>query len=94
MLRRALLVIGVAGLLLAGAGLFAGAGVAALQVLVVFGVFTAAILFERWRYVRHTDRAVGHWEPTGERFVDPATGRMIDVYFNPKTGERDYRPAE
>ena len=31
------------------------------------------------------------WEPTGEKFIDPGTGKLVDVVYNPKTGEREYR---
>ena len=51
----------------------------------------AAVLIERRRY-----RAVGRdrpgpgWQKTGERFVDPETGRIVTVYFHPDSGERRY----
>jgi len=32
----------------------------------------------------------GAWRPTGEKFVDPATGKPVEVWFEPKTGERRY----
>jgi hypothetical protein len=53
----------------------------------------ALILFERSRY-RSRGRTVAGagFEPTNERFIDPSTGRETVVYFNPTTGERDYRP--
>jgi hypothetical protein len=47
-------------------------------------------LFERWRYKRADDRAVGQWKTTGERFLDPSTGDPIEVLFDPHTGERRY----
>ncbi len=94
MLRRVLLAIGVAGLL-AGVGcLAAGLSAPGLQLTVGFGVLTAGLAFERWRYVRSGDRSWGPWEATGERFVDPTTDRLIEVYYNPETGERDYRPVD
>ena len=30
------------------------------------------------------------WRPSGERFVDPASGDMLDVWFHPPSGERAY----
>jgi hypothetical protein len=54
------------------------------------GILLAALLFERWRYRPPVDRSTGRWQPTGERIVDPATGRVTEVYYNPDTGERDY----
>jgi hypothetical protein len=32
----------------------------------------------------------GNWRPTGEKFIDPATGKPVEVWFEPKTGERRY----
>src|SRR5438874_5893980 len=32
----------------------------------------------------------GDWRPTGEKFVDPASGKPVEVWFAPKTGERRY----
>jgi len=62
--------------------------------LAVYGlVIVGSLLVERHRYQPPLDRTRGTWEPTGERFVDPTSGQMVAVYFNPETGERDYRPA-
>ena len=30
------------------------------------------------------------WVATGERFVDPETGKLVTVYYHPATGERRY----
>ena len=30
------------------------------------------------------------WVKTEERFVDPTSGETLDVWFDPKTGERAY----
>jgi len=53
-------------------------------------VLLGALLFERWRYRPPIDRGSGKWERTGERIVDPSTGRVTEVFYNPDTGERDY----
>jgi membrane protein implicated in regulation of membrane protease activity len=53
-------------------------------------ILLAALLLERWRYRPPINRRSGKWERTGERFVDPATGRVTEVFYNPDTGERDY----
>jgi hypothetical protein len=58
------------------------------------GILLAAIFFERWRYRPKVDRHVGRWQPTGERFVDPTTGHKMEVFYNPDTGERDYRDLD
>lgn len=30
------------------------------------------------------------WRSTDERFVDPETGKLVTVWFDPQTGERRY----
>ncbi len=54
-------------------------------------ILVSAVLLERRRYRVRVDRTQGHWQPTGERFVDPATEQLIEVFDNRATGERDYR---
>ena len=54
-------------------------------------ILVTAILFERKRYRTRVDRTQGFWQPTGERFVDPTTQQIMEVFYNPATGERDYR---
>ena len=47
-------------------------------------------VFERWRY-RKYERAPGScWQATGERFVDPTTGKNVEVFYDPVSGERRY----
>jgi hypothetical protein len=53
-------------------------------------VVLALILFERGRY-RPPIGSTGEWVPTGERFEDPSSGKTVEVYQNPRTGEREYR---
>lgn len=36
----------------------------------------------------------GGWRPTGEKFVDPASGKPVEVWFDPDTGERRYVDIE
>jgi hypothetical protein len=55
------------------------------------GILVVLIVFERWRYRPRHYGAAGGWQPTGEKFVDPASGKLTAVYYNPETGERDYR---
>ena len=54
-------------------------------------ILVSAMLLERQRYRTRVDRTQGHWQPTGERFVDPTTGQLMEVFYNLATGERDYR---
>lgn len=56
-------------------------------------IVLAALAFERRRYRPAVDSARGHWQLTGERFVDPSSGRTMEVRYNPTTGERDYVEA-
>jgi hypothetical protein len=87
------IVIGIAVLYLAIAIVLLALGLGGLIVVwSVFeaGVLLAALLFERWRYRPQIDRTKGRWQQTGERFVDPTTGRTTEVLYNPETGERDY----
>ena len=91
MLRIALLFFGsiaiIAGILLiaVGAALPAGA-----ELLGVGVILTLALLFERRGYHPKNKRALGGWEQTSERFIDPVSGHVIEVRYNPDTGERDY----
>ena len=57
-------------------------------------VVLVALLAERPRYHRSADRAKGSWLFTGERFTDPASGELIEVFERAHTGERDYRRAD
>jgi hypothetical protein len=50
----------------------------------------AGILFARGRYRTGVDRSHDRWQSTGERFVDPTSGRLMEVRYDPRTGERDY----
>ena len=56
-------------------------------------ILVSAVFLERKRYHTQVDRTQGYWQPTGERFVDPTTQRLMEVFYNPATGERDYREA-
>ncbi len=94
MLRNVLLTIGLVGMLVGVGLLVAGQYSPGLNLLVGSGVLTVGVAFERWRYVRSLTSPEGRWQPTGERFLDPTTHRLTDVFYNPDTGERDYRPAE
>ena len=75
-----------AGQLLLGRGA-SGAELLALGVLGILGT-----VFERWRYRKHPPPSA-RWEPTGERFEDPATGEVMEVLYDPASGERRYEPV-
>lgn len=96
MLAIVLYVIGALLLLVAAIALRVGGVLAIfLPQLMAGGVFLiVALAIERWRYkpVR-SGRPDPRWSDTGERFVDPETGRMTAVYFDPAKGERHYVAA-
>jgi hypothetical protein len=90
MLRTALLVcagaVALAGAILLFAGLPApGAYALGLGVVIVLGT-----VFERWRYRTSDTRPGATWEPTGERFEDPHTGKTVQVFYDPQSGQRRY----
>ena len=42
-------------------------------------------------YGRPSRRPAGStWRPTDERFIDPETGKLVTVWFDPDSGERSY----
>ena len=95
MLRWALIVYGV--LCLIGAVILLAAHVTTVLVLylAINGLLIAGgILFERSGYRSQVNRTQGNWQSTGERFNDPTTGQVVEVYYNPQTGERDYREPD
>jgi hypothetical protein len=57
---------------------------------VVLGVVIAIFGWDRYRGNRKS--AGGDSEPTGEVFIDPANGQRMRVWYDPATGERQYRP--
>ena len=54
--------------------------------------FLIWFLFRKGGYKRRAlDAPPGpDWQPTGERFVDPTSGETLDVWFQPRSGERAY----
>ncbi len=56
-------------------------------------VVLVALLVERRRYAPSVNRGED-WRFTGERFTDPTSGKLIDVFENPATGKRDYRRTD
>src|ERR1700694_5410194 len=93
MLRKAILAYGVLAVVGAIALALAGVVVGLVFFLVVNGaVFVGAVLFERGRS-HPTVAPGGSWQEAGERFVDPTTGQLMKVRYNPQTGARDYVPV-
>src|SRR4051812_21243939 len=92
MLRNAVIGLGVLYLLIALVLVLLGVTTPFLIIyLVVMGLLIAGgVIFERSKYRPQVRRDTGYWQDTGERSVDPATGRVTRVMYNPVTGERDY----
>ena len=52
---------------------------------------TAGTVFERVLYKPLLGKKPGPgWVKTTERFVDPDSGRTVDVFYEPSSGERQY----
>ncbi len=90
MLRALVWILG-AGLVLFGLKLRLDGNLQATGMIVPGLVILAAMAFERWRYQPRMKAGEAGWQRTDERFVDPETDRLVEVEFNPKTGERRYR---
>ncbi len=93
MLRNWVLGIGVA--LLAAALLVLIAGWPFFPFAIWLGILglgmTLGVLYERRGDTPVANRPPGpDWVETGERFVDPETGKLVSVYHQPRTGERRY----
>lgn len=59
--------------------------------LILFGLLiVAGILFER-HYRGGKPAATAQMQHTGERFIDPTSGKLTEVYYDPKTGQRIYK---
>ena len=92
MLRGCLIVAGILFLVAAAGGGAAGVPMPAVIWLLVLGlILSLGALYERSRYKSITDKKPGpDWQATGERFIDPESGKLVEVYFKPATGERMY----
>jgi len=91
-LRRTVQWLSVVAALL-GAGLvLAGRAVPGLQLLLGGLVILVAVRYESWRERTPPPPTGPEWHSTGERFEDPGTGRIVEVQYNARTGERRYQP--
>jgi len=81
------------GCVLTAAGLVGSVAVGAsmLPLAVLPGLLVIVLLCERFLYKLVLDVPPGvGWQRTQERFRDPKSGRVIVVFYNPRTGERRY----
>jgi hypothetical protein len=51
-------------------------------------------VFERWRYRSNASHLDDGWAATDERFVDPESGKLMQVYYQASTGERRYEAVD
>jgi hypothetical protein len=91
MLRAALLIFGCLIMALGAYLCSTGLGSGGVQMLIGGAVLVLGTLFERWRYHNRNASVEGDWQPTGERFVDPETGKNVEVLYDAGSGERRYR---
>lgn len=90
MLRSVLIAI-TAVLFLASLGLAVVAGAPGIPPSIVFGLALVGLVFETFRYRRLSAQAPGgDFSPTGERFIDPESGKLVEVHSDPATGARRY----
>jgi len=92
MLRTAVLIFGCLATALGVYLCTVGPAFGGVQTLIGGTVIVLATLFERWRYHNRKASDDGDWQRTGERFVDPETGKNMEVLYDPESGERRYRP--
>jgi hypothetical protein len=91
MLRTAVLIFGCLVLLLGAVLCTLGVGFGGVQTLIFGAILVLGTLFERWRYNNQNAPMTADWQVTGERFVDPETGKSMEVLYDPRSGERQYR---
>src|SRR5262249_3693598 len=93
MLRKALL--GVALLLFAAGLWLTAAGEANAHPRGAWGGgLLRAVLRENWRYRSRRGAIDPGWVRTDERFVDPASAEPLEVWYDPRTGDRRYEKAD
>ena len=93
MLRAFVLLLSVA-LLALGAWLSISSAHVVWPVLIWGAILFVGTLFERWRYSANARREGEGWVATGERFIDPESGKLVQVYYQASTGERRYEPID
>lgn len=73
------------------AGLFlAFANLVFLELAAAGAIVLAGVLFEARRYQARSSGRSRRWQDTDERFIDPTTGHLMQVRFDPQSGDRDY----
>lgn len=70
-----------------------GQGSNAAPLFIIGVLFALGTIFEARRYRPKPEPDAAGWEKTSERFIDPSTGKLTEVRYNPQTGEREYVDA-
>ncbi len=91
-MRALVAIIGLLMLLGAAASSVLSGSLSLVLWLAVLGaVILIGVMFERVHYKTLAQKPPGPgWIATPERFVDPATRHLVQVYVKPETGERCY----
>jgi hypothetical protein len=89
MLRSLVLTLGIIAVATGAWLLRAGPLAPRIYLICVGAAIIVGTAFERWRY-HNAPPAHAHWERTGERFQDPATGETMEVHYDRASGERRY----
>jgi hypothetical protein len=58
---------------------------------VIVGIVIALFGWDRYRGNRKSAGGTSAAQPTDEVFVDPQSGKRMRVWYDPSTGQRDYR---
>jgi hypothetical protein len=61
-------------------------------VVVIAGIVIALFGWDRYRGNRKSASNSSAAQPTSEVFIDTETGRRMRVWYDPETGQREYRP--
>jgi hypothetical protein len=59
--------------------------------IVIVGIVTALFGLDRYRGTRKSTGG-STAQPTDEVFIDPETGRKMRVWYDQRSGKREYRP--
>jgi membrane protein involved in colicin uptake len=59
--------------------------------IVIVGIVAALLGWDRYRGSQKSAGGSAA-QPTDEVFIDPDTGRKMRVWYDQRTGKRDYRP--
>ncbi len=88
--RGVAVVLAAACFLGACAAVLSGAAFLAPQPAVLGLVIVIGVAFERWRYKPPVTGVTANFVATPERFIDTDTGRPVQVFVDPNSGERRY----